>query len=111
MSARKIIGLRGVFDEQLSAVLADESRFAVLLFALKEARPGILEIIHWCVEFLNRVTNEFVALRSKKGKRRWICFETDSAIIKNQNAVEGTIENGLEFALGGVKNAGSLTLF
>ena len=62
------------------------------------------------MELLNPVINKFVALRPEELERRWICFETDSPVIQNQNAIEGAIEYGLEFAFRGVENAGSFAM-
>jgi hypothetical protein len=47
---------------------------------------------------------------SEKSQRRWVCFETNPHIVEDQNAIEGTIEDGLKFALSGVEDAGGLAL-
>ena len=111
MASRQVIRLRGVFDENLSAILANKLRFTMFVSAVDEAPPRSFEILHWRIEFLNRLTNKFVALCSEKGERRRICFETDAPVVEDQNAVEGAIKNRLEFALGGVEDASGLAMF
>jgi hypothetical protein len=83
----------------------------VVFFAIKEAHPFILEIIDWRVESLNRLTDELAAACPEEVERGWVCFNTNSSVIQNQNAVKGAVENGLKFALRGIKDAGSLALF
>ena len=47
---------------------------------------------------------------SKKGNRRGVCFEADASVVDDQNCVERTIKDGLEFAFGRVECASRLAL-
>src|ERR1700726_783978 len=110
MTPRQVIGLDGVLDENCSAVLANKLSFAVVVLATEQASPGFFEVVRHRMELSNRVTNKGVALRVEEAERRWICFETCSPVIQNQNAVEGVVEYGLEFAFRGIENAGSFAI-
>lgn len=110
MSAWQVIGLNGVLDENSCTALANKLRFAVVVLATEHAIPGFFELVWRRMELLNWVTNKFVALRPKEFDRRWICFETGSPVIHDQDAIEGVIEYGLEFAFGGVENAGGFAM-
>lgn len=63
------------------------------------------------MKLLNRFPDELVAPGPEKDEGRRIGFETKPLVIKDQNGVEGTIEDRLEFPLGGVKDTCSLVLF
>ena len=93
MPARQVIGLDGVLDENCSAISANKLRFAVVVLVTEYAIRSFFEIARCRMELLNRETNKFVTLRPKELDCRWVCFETDSPVVKNQNAVECAIED------------------
>jgi len=41
---------------------------------------------------------------AKEVECRWICFETSSLVVENQDAVEGIVEDRFEFMFGGIQS-------
>jgi hypothetical protein len=111
MTPRQVIGLDGVLDENCSAVLENKLSFAVVVDATEQAGPGFFEVGWLWMKLPDRVTDKVVALHSQNVEHCWICFDTGSHVIKDQNAIESVIENGLEFAFRGIEDAGGFAMF
>src|SRR5580700_4854315 len=111
MAPRQVIGLDGVFDENCSAVLANKLCFAVVVDATEQASPGFFEGGSRWMKLPDRVTDKVVALHPQNVEHCWICFDTGSHVIKDQNAIEGVVENGLEFAFRGIEDARGFAMF
>lgn len=110
MPAWQVICFHRVLDENRAAVQTNKLSFAVVVLLTEQAIPAFFEVIRRWMELLDRVTNKFVALRPKQVQRCRICFQAGSAVIQNQDAVQGIVEYGLEFAFRGVEQAGGLAM-
>src|SRR6267378_5839057 len=111
MLSGQVIRLRCVFDEDGLAVSPDNLYFAMLVLAIEKPFPGVLEVVTAPIELTYWLADQFVAPGSKDGLGRRIGFKTDSMVIENQNAIQCAIEDGLVFALGGIKRASRLSVF
>src|SRR3984893_15033965 len=110
MPARQVICFHRVLDENRPAVQTNKLSFAVVVLLTEQGIPAFFEVIGRLMELPDQVTNQFVALRPEQVQRRRICFQAGSAVIQNQDAVQGIVEYGLEFAFRGVEQTGGLAM-
>src|SRR5712664_2006082 len=111
MPPRQIVWLCRVFNEDRLAVAAQNLCLPVFVPAVEEAVPVVLEFSRTFVELLDRVTNKIVAVDSKQVQCRWIGIETNSPVVENDNAIKRAVEDGLVFALRGIEDVHSLSMF
>jgi hypothetical protein len=108
MATGQIVRLHGVFNEYGLARSPDQLHFAVARFPASKTPPCVFVRVR--KEGTDRVPEKLWASGSKKGNRRGVRFEANAPVVDDQNGVQRTIEDGLEFTLRRVECAGGLAL-